>query len=58
MFRLLPFLQTPWADRYTFAGRMLVGHRDAIHTLAMTRKGKYLASGGKPADGKGRLHYS
>jgi WD40 repeat protein len=39
------FLQTPWVSRYKFAGRM-TGHTNAIHALAMSRKGRYLASGG------------
>ena len=40
-------LQSSRAGRYKFAGRM-IGHTDAIHALALTKNGKYLASGGKP----------
>jgi hypothetical protein len=47
MSSFLDIFQLPWASRYKFAGRM-VGHVDAIHALAVTRNGKYLASGGKP----------
>jgi hypothetical protein len=46
MLQLLHFLQKPWESRYRFAGRM-VGHTDGIHAVAMTKKGNYLASGGK-----------
>jgi hypothetical protein len=34
------------SSRYKFAGR-IIGHPDAIHTLALTKKGTYLASGSK-----------
>lgn len=43
---LLHLLQKPWESRYKFAGRM-AGHTDGIHAVTMSRKGDYLASGGK-----------
>jgi hypothetical protein len=46
MASFLDIFQFSWTSRYKFAGR-IIGHPDAIHSLALTKKGTYLASGGK-----------